>query len=97
GVRVGVLELAEDLVLAEHERLQPAGDPHEMAETLLVAEFADDLVGAVGDDRREALAAVIGIVGDDVELRTVARLERERLADPVVIEQRLDEIALVTG
>lgn len=97
GVRVGVLQLAEDLVLAEHERFQSAGNPHEVAEALLVAELADDFVGTVGDDRRKALAAVVGIVGDDVQLRTITRLERERLANALVIEQYLDEIALVAG
>jgi len=82
-----VADLAEDLVLAEHHRLQPCSDTQQVPEALFVVHLHDDRLWDVPDQHREGAPAGFEVLGDDVPLDAVARLEDERLLDTGLVEQ----------
>jgi len=68
-----------------------------VAEALLVVRLDDDVVGDRVDSLPEHRAAHRGVVGDDVRLRAVARLERERLSYRLAGGQGRDDARLVVA
>ena len=85
---VGALDLALDLGLADDHRVEPGGDPEEVADGLARAqrvEVAEQLgraqLGLAGEDAEGGRLRFDGVGDDQVELGAVAGRERRRLVD----------------
>ena len=83
-------DLAEDLALAEHGRVEPGGDLEQMRRGRLVVLAVEVRVELVGGERAELAEEVadVGVgaveaLGDGVDLDPVARAEHGHLADVV--------------
>ena len=59
GLGVGLLDLVDDLVFAQHHRIQPAGHAEEVADRLLVAELVEV--------RAEGLHGQVAGLGDEAD------------------------------
>jgi len=90
GLRDRFLHLAEDLVLADDERLQAPGDPHRVANALFVAELDDGVGLGSNDDVAERPPGGGGVLAGDVRLDAVAGDEDERPRDALATQQVRD-------
>ena len=90
---VGFPDLSDNLVFADDERFEAAGDPHQVPEALLVAQLAGRPRVDADEVVVERLAGGFGLVGDDIGLRAIAGLEDERLRDTGTLQKRLDGLA----
>ena len=92
GVGVGLLDLPQDLRLSQHQRVEPAGDPHQVAHRLLV------LVAVDGGDHLARLQLVeplqpaqhllpLPLLQAAVQLGSIAGGDDHRLADTRLLHQ----------
>ncbi len=97
-------DLAEDLALAEHGRVEPGGDLEQVghrAVVVLAVEVRRELVDAeVAELAQEVADVGVGAVealGDDVDLGAVARGQDHRLAEVVALGQPGHGLGEVVG
>ena len=102
--RVGLLHLAEDLRLADDERIEPGGDPEQVAGGVGFAAGVDvrpQIVGRHGAGRRQEaghrLVAVLEAVAGRVELGPVAGREQHHFAERRIAGQRRHRLAEIAG
>ena len=93
--RKRVLDLAEDLRLADNERVEAGGDAEQMARRVVVdmrVEMRSNAIGRqlveLGEKRDQILAAEVGVLARDVQLRAVARRDDDGLGSVLATRER---------
>ena len=93
--RKRVLDLAEDLRLADDERVEPGGDTEQVARGVVIdvrVEMRTNALGRqlveLGEKRDQVLAARVGVLACDVQLRAVARRDHNSLGGMLAPSER---------